>query len=279
MNSNLLWRVVVLSIVAAFIVLELAVSSRAHRRCYSWPESMASLGVAIGHRLTSVLTGGILSHVFFTVWHYRLLTVPLDRWWGILLLFLGLEFFYYWQHRAAHRVRWLWATHAVHHSAEYFNLSAAYRLGWTGLLSGNFLFFLPLCWLGFHPGAVLLGVAAGLLYQFWLHTELIPPLGCLEWLLNTPSHHRVHHASNQPYLDRNYGGVLIIFDRLFGTLEREQTHNPPRYGLTQPLRSHNPITIALHEWLNLLKDIRRAPSWRDRFKYAVAPPDWQRTED
>jgi sterol desaturase/sphingolipid hydroxylase (fatty acid hydroxylase superfamily) len=206
------------------------------------------------------------------IWQHRILTIPLDQWWAILLLFLGIEFCYYWYHRAAHEIRWLWATHAVHHSARHLNLSAAYRLGWTGWLSGNFLFFLPLCWLGFHPITVTLGLAVNLTYQFWVHTELIPKLGWVEGVFNTPSHHRVHHAANPEYIDRNYGGVLIIFDRWFGTFTAERSDLRPIYGLTHPLRSYNPMTIVLYEWHRLFQDLSKARSWRDRCGVILGRP-------
>jgi sterol desaturase/sphingolipid hydroxylase (fatty acid hydroxylase superfamily) len=253
--------------------LEFLLLYRRRRNVYSWQESFASFGVMLGHRLSQSSVALITLGSMELVWQHRLWTVPLDQWWGIGLLFLGIEFFYYWHHRAAHRIRWMWATHAVHHSPEHMNLSAAYRLGWTGLLSGNTLFFLPLCWLGFPPVAILVGLSLNLLYQFWIHTELIPKLGPLEWVLNTPSHHRVHHASNPAYIDRNYGGVLIIFDRLFGTLAVEQEHNPPIYGLTRPINSHNPFKIVFSEWQRLFRALGRAKTWSQRWYIAFGPPD------
>jgi sterol desaturase/sphingolipid hydroxylase (fatty acid hydroxylase superfamily) len=163
----------------------------------------------------------------------------------------------------------------VHHSPNEFNLGIAYRFGWTGRLAGNSLFFVPMIWLGFAPQAVFATLALNLLYQFWLHTEWVPKLGWLEYVLNTPSHHRVHHASNAEYIDRNYGGVLIVFDRLFGTFAAERDDLPCRYGLTQPLISHNPIRIAFHEWLNIASDLRQARSWREAIGYLFGPPDWR----
>lgn len=256
------------------ILIELMLTQHSNRYRYSGKESLASLGVAIGHFVTEAMFKAIELGALLWIWDHRLFTLPLNHGWNVLLLFLGIEFFYYWHHRATHRVRWMWATHSVHHSPEHFNLSAAYRLGWTSWLSGNIVFFIPLVWLGFHPIAVLTGLSLNLLYQFWIHTELVPKLGPLEWFLNTPSHHRVHHASNREYIDRNYGGVLIVFDRLFGTFAEERHSNPPRYGLTHPLRSHNPFVIALSEWRRLFKDLRMAPTWGQRFKVAFYSPDW-----
>jgi len=260
--------------VAVAIAIELIFLFWHHKlsRYYSWQESLASLGVFLGYVLSANISKIFLVGLSLWIWEHRLLTVPLDTWWGIFLLFLAIEFFYYWQHRASHRIRWIWASHAVHHSVNHLNLSAAYRLAWTGWLSGNFLFFLPPVWLGFHPIAVGVGLSLNLFYQFWIHSELIPKLGVLEWILNTPSHHRVHHASNRAYIDRNYGGVLIIFDRLFGTFTEESLANPPVYGLTKPVRSHNPMIIALHEWASMFRDMQMTPSWLDRLAISLGSP-------
>jgi sterol desaturase/sphingolipid hydroxylase (fatty acid hydroxylase superfamily) len=254
------------------ILLEIALIHRHRKLAFSWQESLTSFGIAIGHRLSNALFGGITIATYTVVYEHRLFTIDLNQRWTIVALFLGIEFFYYWHHRAAHEIRWIWATHAVHHSARHLNLSAAYRLGWTGWLSGNFLFFLPLCWLGFHPIAVAISLATNLMYQFWIHTELIPKLGILEWFLNTPSHHRVHHASNADYIDRNYGGVLIIFDRWFGTFAVEHSDHHPIYGLTHPIHSHNPVTIAFSEWQRLWQDLRTAQTWLDRCRIIGGRP-------
>ena len=152
------------------------------------------------------------------------------------------------------------------------NLAAAMRLGWTGKLTGTSLFFTPLVWLGFAPTTVLAVVAINLLYQFWIHAPWIPTLGPFEWILNTPAHHSVHHASNLEYLDCNYGGVLIIFDRLFGTFRQEQAGIQIRYGLTERLYSYNPIKIALHEWGKLGRDLWSAKTWLMRIKIVFGPP-------
>jgi len=185
----------------------------------------------------------LIGPVYAAVWTLRLWEAPLDQVWTWALLFVGVEFIYYWQHRAGHEVRWFWASHSVHHSVTHYNLSAAYRLGWTAGFTGQALFYLPLAVLGFHPLAIFAMLGLNLLYQFGLHTTLVPKLGVLEAVLNTPSHHRVHHASNLDYLDANYGGVLIVFDRWFGTWRPERDDVVPVYGLVTPLRSHNPLVI------------------------------------
>ncbi len=254
------------------IVVEVILIQFNHNFNFSWQESFASLAVAIGHRITNTVFAVIPLGVYSYVWEHRLWTISLDHLWTIFVLFVGVEFFYYWYHRFAHEIRWLWATHAVHHSANYFNLSASFRLGWTAWLSGNYLFFVPLCWLGFAPSAIALTLAINLLYQFWIHTELIPKLGWFEWVFNTPSHHRVHHASNPEYIDRNYGGMLIIFDRLFGTFATENSNSPLVYGLTHPLQSYNPFKIAFHEWNQLFQELKHAKTWCDRCLIVIGRP-------
>lgn len=256
----------------SLIMLEAILIQRSRRFRFSWRESLVSLGIAVGHGISRALFSMIPFGIYSVVWQHRLWTVSLRPEWRLLLLFIGLEFCYYWYHRLAHQVPWLWATHMVHHSTTHFNLSAAYRLGWTGWLSGNFLFFTPLIWFGFRPVEVATTLSLNLLYQFWIHTELIPKLGWLEWILNTPSHHRVHHAANPEYIDCNYGGVLIIFDRLFGTFTVERPSRRLVYGLRQPLRSRNPVNIAFHEWCKLFRLLKVANTWGDRYRIVIKRP-------
>lgn len=253
-------------------LIEALLWRRLRGRRYPWGEGLASIGVAIGQAAQRLLASGAIAALFFAVWPWRFWTVPLDTAWGIALLFLAVEFAYYWHHRLHHRVRWFWATHAVHHSPNEMTFLTAIRLGWTAEISGGFLPFLPLVLLGFHPVGVFAMLAANLIYQFWIHTETVPRLGWLEYVLNTPSNHRVHHASNERYLDRNFGGVLIIFDRLFGTYIAEAKDEPCRYGLTTPLLSTNPVTIAFHEWRNMLRDVRRARGWKAKLRMLFGPP-------
>ena len=194
---------------------------------------------------------------------------------SLLLLFLGQEFCYYWYHRAAHRVRWFWCSHAVHHSPNELNLAAAYRIGIFGKATGTFMFFAPLVWLGFEPQVVGAALGLNLLYQFWIHATWLPKLGWLEGVLNTPSAHRVHHASHAPYLDANYGGVLIIFDRLFGTYVAEREDLPPRYGLVHPILSHNPLVLWSRPWLDLWRDMRACEHAWQAPALLFMPPDWR----
>jgi sterol desaturase/sphingolipid hydroxylase (fatty acid hydroxylase superfamily) len=243
---------------------------------YDWRAFLASLGDAVGRRLiVSVLGLGVIAAILALAWSHRIMTMPMDAWWSWVLLFLGEEFCYYWMHRADHRVRWLWATHAVHHSSNQFVLANAYRLGWTTQISGTALFMAPLVLVGFSPAMVLGTLAANLLYQFWIHTELIGRLGPLEWILNTPNHHRVHHARNDAYLDKNFGGVLIVFDRLFGTYAEERADTPCSYGLVLPLTTNNPVRIAFHAWRKLWHDLFAAHGLREHVLALFGPPEWQ----
>ena len=205
---------------------------------------------------------------------HRLFDVPMHHWSGWLACFIAQEFCYYWYHRAAHRVRWFWCTHSIHHTPNQLSLSAALRFGWTGRLTGTLGFFLLPPLLGLPPRAVLLLFSLNLLYQFWIHAPWIPRLGPLEWVLNTPSAHRVHHASNLRYLDGNYGGVLIVFDRLFGTYIAERADEPPRYGLVRPVQGYNLWKIEFGQWRALWHDLRHAPTPRAALGYLLRPPGW-----
>ncbi|MEC9367534.1 MAG: sterol desaturase family protein [Pseudomonadota bacterium] len=256
-----------------FIAAEYAYARLSHHdEDHDLRETAASVGVALGDFAMRFLTGGLAAIPFFLLYKYRLMDISMSGFWPWAALFLGAEFCYYWFHRAAHRVRWLWATHAVHHSATRFNLSAAIRIGWTGQLTGAFVFFLPLAWIGFHPVAIGAMLGAGLLYQFFLHTAFPVRLGPLEWVLNTPAHHRVHHASNELCLDRNYGNILIVFDRLFGTFATAPTDELLRFGLKNREPSNNVFRIALGEWAHLIRDAVRAKGLRQRLKVLFGAP-------
>ncbi len=246
-------------------------------RDYDWNAYWASFGDVLGRiGVAMLIKAGIIVAVLSAVWEWRVATIAMDRWWHYALLVLGLDFFYYWKHRAEHRIRWFWLTHSVHHSSNQYNFSAAYRLGWTARITGAAVCLAPLVWIGFPVPYVLTALALNLIYQFWLHTELIDRLPRpLEWLLNTPAHHRVHHASNAEYIDCNYGGVLIVFDRLFGTFRSADADVPIRYGLVEPLHSYNPIRIALHAWIGMYRDLRAMRSWREGVKVLFGPPEFK----
>jgi sterol desaturase/sphingolipid hydroxylase (fatty acid hydroxylase superfamily) len=250
----------VIALVAIFAIgLEALVVLR-RGNDYRWREVGASVVVAFVQRVASSLSAFALLPLFALLSTHRLWTIHFPWPCELLLAFVLVEFAYYWMHRASHTIGWMWATHSVHHSAEQLNLPAAIRLGGTGALSLEWLPFVPLVFVGIAPSTIGALLAANLTYQFFLHTELIPRLGPLEGIFNTPSAHRVHHAINASYLDRNFGGVLVVFDRLFGTYAPECVENPPRYGLIGERRGSNPLHILADGWIRLARAFARARS-------------------
>lgn len=184
---------------------------------------------------------------------------------------LGWDFIYYWNHRLMHESRWMWAIHVTHHSSEHYNLSTALRQ--TVLdVTGMFVPYGALSAVGFRPETIETARGINLLYQYWIHTEAIPKLGPIEEVFNTASHHRVHHGSNRQYLDRNHGSIFIIWDRLFGTFERED--EPVVYGLTKNIGTYNPLRIASHEFADIARDVAAADTWKDRLGFAFRGPGW-----
>ena len=258
---------------AAF--LEMLVLLFIVKRNYDWRSALASAALVVGRTVFEVLVPIALAMPgAFWLYEHRLMDQgnTIGSW---VLLFFGLELVYYWWHRLSHRSRWFWTNHAVHHSPNELNLTAAFRVGWTARLMATYAIFAPLVLLGFEPKLVFMAYGLNLSYQFWIHCDWIPKLGFLEGILNTPAAHRVHHASNLEYLDANYGGVLVIFDRLFGTYQAERSDVQMRYGLVEPLRSYNPFRIALHQFWPLLRDLRGARSLREVVGYLFGPPGWR----
>lgn len=271
--AELLTRPVVLLTMLAFALIEWVWARRLAKRSYDMSASFASFGVAVGQALLKPLTLAVIIPVYGAAYALTPLRLPIDDWRSWVIGFFALEFTYYWFHRWSHTVNWLWATHAVHHSANELTLPASIRLGWTGLISGGWLVYVSLILIGFPPEMVGTLLAANLLYQFGLHTEAIRHLGPLEWVLNTPSHHRAHHASEAKWLDCNFGGVLIIFDRIFGTFVAEPREGGLRYGLTNPIHSNNPFTIAFHQWRTMARAFGAASGWRARTDILFGRPN------
>lgn len=241
-------------------------------RSYDVSALGGTLGTAMGQGLSRALTYSIMFGGLMIAYTYAPIKHSMEHWQTWVIGFFVVEFFYYWQHRFSHTIRWFWTSHAVHHSTNEFILPSATRLGWTSTLTGSWVVFLPMAYLGFHPLLISGLMLANLRYQYFIHTEAVGKLGPLEWVFNTPSHHRVHHGSNTDYLDKNFGGVLIIFDRLFGTFQVERDDTPVVYGLTKPLYSNNPFVIAFHEWANLIRDVRRTKGLRDRLQAVFGRP-------
>jgi sterol desaturase/sphingolipid hydroxylase (fatty acid hydroxylase superfamily) len=260
--------------IPAFIVLMLAeaalLAGRGYRG-YAAPDTAASLAMGVGNVLIDLFMKGVALVLFERISRHAWFQLDSSSAWTWLACMVGTDFCYYWFHRAHHEVRLLWAAHVNHHSSERYNLSTALRQSWTTPFT-SLLFYWPLPLLGFSAPMVLTSIALNTLYQFWIHTELVGRLGPLEWIINTPSHHRVHHGANVEYLDRNHAGILIIWDRLFGTFEPERA--PVRYGLTKNIGTYNPMRIASHEWRAMVADALRPNPLAVRLAYLFSPPGW-----
>ena len=255
------------------ILLEMIVVRITKKGRYEARDSAASLSMGFGNRVFGIAFGGFAVLAYFAVYEFRLFTFGWT--WAVMVAcFFAEDLAYYWFHRIAHERRFFWASHIVHHSSQHYNLSTALRQTWTGTLGLNFIFWLPLVWIGFPPLMVLMFSSISLVYQFWIHTELIGRMGPFEWVMNTPSHHRVHHATNAKYLDANYAGVLIIWDRLFGTFVPEDDKEKPHYGIVSQLGTFNPFRVAFHEWAGIWRDVTHAKSPRDVLGYIFGPPGW-----
>ena len=225
-----------------------------------------SLCMAVGHLITQAAAHGLIFSIIATaIYKIRLTTIPVssNNWTNLIILFLLVDLGFYVEHRCSHRIKLLWASHSVHHSSEKMQATTAFRLSWTPILSGVFAFYLPIVWIGYDPVWVYGMVSGSLAYQFFVHTELVPRIGWLEWVINTPSAHRVHHASNPEYIDKNFGGILLIWDHLFGSYQAERRDIPIRYGLAHQRSSpNNPFVIAYEELWLTLKAAWQAGSFR-----------------
>ena len=238
-------------------------------------KTLFEMGASLSTQIPSVLVESVLLTTGYTL--YWIIaeaaigwSIPLT-WWGLAAALLVADFIYYWEHRIAHEVRLLWTQHAVHHSSRDMNIVTAVRFGplegiWAMIVH------IPMILMGFAPEVVIGGQIVVLAYQTWLHTELIGKLGPLERVLNTPSHHRVHHGCDDKYLDRNYAGVLIIWDRMFGTFQEEE--ETPRYGLKRDFDSQNPLVVWFSELPDLYRNLRDARSLREVRMYLFGPPGW-----
>ncbi|MBF9050063.1 sterol desaturase family protein [Roseobacter sp. HKCCD9010] len=242
---------------------------------YETRDALTSLIMGAGSVASGIILGFIAWGFFMTLWAIT----PLDLGtsiWVVALCFVLDDLRYYWVHRFGHRIRWVWASHVNHHSSQHYNLTTALRQTWTGTFTFMMVVRAPLILLGFHPAMVLFVGGLNLIYQFWIHTEAIGKMPrWFEAVMNTPSHHRVHHGRNPRYLDANYAGVFIVWDKLFGTFVPELEEEKPDYGLVHNIGTFNPLRVAFHEWVGMLKDIARPGlTFSQRVMYAVAPPGW-----
>ncbi len=255
------------------VLIEMLIVRRAFRERYEARDTLTSLAMGLGSTIAGGLTAGLILLMSGWLNALRIADIPYV-WWAWIACFVLDDFNYYVFHRAAHRVRWFWASHVNHHSSQHYNLSTALRQTWTGFFALTFVFRLWPLLLGFPVPMLLLCGAINLIYQFWIHTEVIGR--CPKWfeaVMNTPSHHRVHHAVNPRYLDKNYAGVFIVWDKIFGTFAAERDDEQIRYGLVKQLGSWNLLWNAFHEWTGIARDLWTAP-WRAKLMYLVGPPGW-----
>ncbi|TCP24723.1 sterol desaturase/sphingolipid hydroxylase (fatty acid hydroxylase superfamily) [Tenacibaculum skagerrakense] len=255
------------------VIIEAILTVKIKLEDYEFKDAITSITMGLGNVAIGLFTKLLILAAFYWLYQFRLFTIPFT-WWAWLILLFAEDFVYYWNHRIAHESRLFWASHVVHHSSQKYNLSTALRQTWTGSFY-TFIFWLPLIIIGFHPVMVLVQMSISLLYQYWIHTELIDKLPkWFEAVFNTPSHHRVHHATNPQYLDRNHAGIFIIWDKLFGTFEPEV--EKPVYGLVKNIETYNPVKIAFIEWYNMLKDVFKSKtSLSKRMQYFLKPPGWR----
>ncbi|MDN2564802.1 sterol desaturase family protein [Aquibium sp. A9E412] len=261
-------------VLAILLELWLVRSGRA-AGAFETRDTLTSLLMGAGNVTAGILLGVVSYSALLWVWQFRLFDLGL-AWWVFVAAFLADDLRYYWYHRIAHRCRWVWAEHVNHHSSQHYNLSTALRQSWTGLFTGMFVLQAPLVLLGIHPAVIIFVFGFNLVWQFWIHTETIGRMWWpIELVFNTPSHHRVHHATNPRYLDANYAGTLIVWDRMFGTFVAELDEDRPRYGIVRNIGTFNPLKVAFHEWIGMFRDAL-APGLTpgQRLKYLFAPPGW-----
>jgi sterol desaturase/sphingolipid hydroxylase (fatty acid hydroxylase superfamily) len=259
----------------ALIALELLLDRWRGVSSYRLADAINSLSAGVLSTTAGLLTRGVGLLVYTLAWQQlALFELSAEPLWVWLLAFVFYDFCYYWNHRLGHERNVLWAAHSVHHQSEDYNLSTALRQTSTGFIFG-WVFYLPMALVGVPPLVFLTVAALNLLYQFWVHTRHIPKLGWFEWLFVSPSNHRVHHAQNAVYMDRNYGGVFIVWDRLFGTFQEELDAQPVIFGVTTPLSSWNPLWANAQFYVALWRDARRAESWWDRLRIWFMPTGWR----
>ncbi|HVT36589.1 MAG TPA: sterol desaturase family protein [Nevskiaceae bacterium] len=257
-------------------MIEFAVEKQRGRGAqFYWKEILANLSLGAGYQVMEVLMWLLVTGAIFGwVYSHRLFTIPVNGW-TVIPIFVLVEFCYYWFHRSSHRVRWWWSAHVPHHSGEVMNFTTAMRQSLLNAVVGIFIFYLPPVWLGVPPAVVMFMLAVDLAYQYFVHTEAIGRLPAwYEYIFDTPSNHRVHHGRNPQYIDKNYGGVLIIFDRWFGTYEPEV--EKVDYGIPRQVRSYNFFVLNFHEFVDMWRDVLSPGPLLQRLRHLWMPPDWER---
>ncbi|QHT67469.1 sterol desaturase family protein [Rhodocytophaga rosea] len=265
---------IVLSIPVFFILIgvELLVERFRQQKLYRLNDALTNISCGIGEQVTGVFMKLFVVSIYQYIYEqYAIFHIP-TTWLTGILLFIAVDFFYYWFHRYSHEINLFWGGHVVHHQSEEYNLSVALRQGWFQKVF-SFAFYLPLALIGFETLLFVTVASLVTLYQFWIHTKAIGKLGWLEWVLNTPSHHRVHHGVNPKYIDKNHAGALIIWDRMFGTFQQEEEE--PVYGITKPLNSWNPFWANMQHWVDMMHTIKQTPGWADKLRVVFMPPGWR----
>jgi sterol desaturase/sphingolipid hydroxylase (fatty acid hydroxylase superfamily) len=261
----------------AMMLLEIAlIRAMLVRGRYTLKDTLASLSMRAGNYASNLLLAGSSVVVFAFFYEHRVLDISMRSPYAWAALVVLDDFAYYWFHRISHECRFWWAAHVNHHSSQEYNLSTAVRQPWTGVLVGTWAPWFVLALIGFPPEMIFLQSGLNLFYQFWIHTEAIRRMPAwFEYLFNTPSNHRVHHAANPRYVDRNYAGMFMVWDRMFGTFAAETDEDPPRYGLIHNIQTYNPLRIAFHEWAAMFQDLTRARSAREVIGFVFGPPGWR----
>lgn len=255
------------------ISLEFVVARLRGRAVWRFNDAVTDVSCGIGSEMVGLFEKAVVLAGYLFLYEYvRVATLSDYGWVEWAVAFLGVDVLYYCWHRCSHRVHFVWAGHVVHHQSQDYNLAVALRQAWFTSFT-SWVFYLPLAVLGVSPEVFAINTAISLLYQFWIHTELIDRLGPLEWVLNTPSHHRVHHGVNPIYIDKNYAAILIVWDRMFGTFEPES--EPVVYGTVKGFKSWNPVWANFEHWAHLFREAREADTWGDRVWLWFAPPEWR----
>ena len=253
-----------------FVLVEYVIAYYQKRKYYEQKETIGSILVGIGNVIIGLIIKVLL--LSFIVFIYNVVPWRMEfQWWTFIPCYIIFDFFSYWAHRVSHHLRFFWATHVPHHSAEHYNLTVSFRLSWVQYL--KIIFFAPVSLIGFHPVIVFITNQIAVLFQFWVHTEYIPKLHpVIEYLFATPSNHRVHHGIQGKYINKNFGATFIIWDRLFGTYEPESER--PVYGITHNI-SHkgNPLFINFHEYIDMFQDVVKAKSFREKLFFIFGDPE------
>ena len=269
----------------ALILIEVVFSLKYDREVYEWKDFTASTSVGVGSGVLAIFTKAMTIAFFFAVYYFFNPEIDGVRtnifgwqafgwaWYIWIICQILDDFSYYWFHRANHEIRFFWAAHIVHHSSDHFNFGTGWRNGWVTLFYKP-LFYMWLPMIGFHPIMVVTCMVIESFWQFQLHTQFMPRLGWLEKFLNGHKHHQVHHSSNLEYLDKNHGGYLNLFDRLFGTFRDLDESNTTHFGVLHPPESYHPYEILVHEYRDIWRDVKSTKNWWHKFMYTFGPPGW-----